>query len=217
MCFFFSINLLDMIDKFFKLQKYVEELCQRNNIKIKQSEKHLVLQQIAIYFDSLIFNTVSIICLISVLNNSHTLNSSTLEVSAKYIESKCNFYYNKVNTSMTGGSRLGSATFMGAYEPMYNENNTGSDVLSVNFNTGEARPQIGGKGNKISNIITSYINGILKYHGIKAETNIKNQINELIKVHIDCLLHQLKLEKKDLTVNRLNKIVTKNHIFRPLK
>lgn len=216
MCFFFSINLLDMIDKFFKLQKYVEELCKRNDIKIKQSEKHLVLQQIAIYFDSLIFNTVSIICLISVLNNSHILSSSTLEVSMKYIESKCNFYYNKLNNSMTGG-RLGSATFMGAYEPMYNENNTGGDILSVNFNKEEARPQIGGKGSKINNIIASYINGILKYHGIKAEANIKTQINEIIKVHIDCLLQHLKMEKKELTIDKLNKIVTRKHIFRPLK
>ena len=199
-----------MIDKYAKLQKWAEKVIHDHGIAVNQKDKYKMIEQLALYFDALIFNVVSIICLITVINNSSKISQNSLDVAKRYIESKCHFNY-----AMTGG-RMGSATFLGAHEPMYSVNNPTNDIMNVNFADGIARPQIGGRSaDKTYKIFSMYINSILAYHDVKASKEIKKQIYDIIKYHIHCLLNTLKQQNKTLSLRTLNKIVKNNKILHP--
>lgn len=200
-----------MGDNYIKLQRYSEKLLKDNYIIVKPNEKNKVIQQIALYIDALIFNIVSILCVITVVNNSSKITEKTLEVGRKYINDKCNFSYTKLNSKMSGG-RLGSATFLGATEPMYSESNPTNDLLTIDFNSEIARPQIGGSKDKLKTIYY-FINNVLKYHNISTNKNIKEQICKIICFHLNCLAKQLKMCNKPLYLNYVNKVVKKNKIF----
>lgn len=198
------------MDKYTKLQRYSEKLCKEHHIMLKSSEKEKIIQQIALYIDALIFNVVSIICLITVINNNSKITNKTLEVGKKYIDTKCNFNYTKLTSKMSGG-RLGSATFLGANESMYSASNPTNDILPIDLNGEFARPQIGGA--KMSKVIYSYMNSILAYHNISASKDVKNEICKIIEHHIKCLVSNLKSSGKSLSLNSINKIVKNNVIL----
>ena len=204
-----------MMDKYAKLQQYCEKLCKEHHIAMKPDDKEKIVQQIALYIDALIFNIVSIICLITVINNSSKITEKTLEVGKQYIETKCNFNYAKLNSKMSGG-RLGCATFLGATEAMYNASNPTNDVLIVDYDNGIARPQIGGASAKMTKILTSYMNSILSYHSISASKDIKSEICKIIDFHVNCLLSKLKSQHKSVSLSSVNKIVKDNKILHPL-
>jgi len=201
-----------MIDKYAKLQKLAEKIFTDHNIAIKIKDKYKMIEQLSLYFDALIFNVVSIICLITVINNGKKITPEALKTAKKYIESKCQFNY-----TMTGG-RLGSATFLGINEPMYSASNPTNNILGVDFAGGIARPQIGGKiasDDKMFKLVNVYINSILAYHDVKANKAIKEEIYDIIRYHMDCLIQNLK-QSKSLTLKSLNKIVKNNKILHPL-
>jgi len=205
-----------MIDKYLKLQKYAETFIVQNKISINLNDKFKIIQQIALYIDAVIFNIVSIFCLISILNNTNKITEKTIKVGKQYVEDKCNFNYTQVN-KMEGG-RLASATFLGIYEPMYDANNPTNDILNVNFAAGEARPQIGGsKMTKFDKMIYSYINHILSYHNITAKKPVKTVIYNIVSFHINCFLNFMKSYNGNITLTVLNKIVKDHKILHPLK
>lgn len=206
------------MDQHVKLQKYSIKMLNDCKIVIKPEDKFKVIEQISIYLDALVFNIVSIMCLISTINDSKEITKKTLDVSKQYIETECKFYYTQLSTSksgkMTGG--LGSSAILGAQEGMYSVDNTGSDILHLDFENGEARPQIGGKL-KDNGLIYKCIGFILKYHGIKASKDIKNEICKIIHTHMECLFKNLARDNKKLTLSKLNRVVKSNNILRPLK
>ena len=123
-----------------KLIVFVKGLLTHNNITLsKKSDNNLVLNQIVTYLDALIFNIVSIACIISIINSSTKITKENLPIIRSYIEDKCDFKYK--HAKMSGGAA--SASFYGANEPMYSENNIGSDILGVNWSSGIIRPEIG--------------------------------------------------------------------------
>ena len=208
-----------MIDKYIKLQKYCEKLFESNGISIYAKDKYKFIQQVALYIDALIFNIVSIICLITIINNGNKITQKTLAVGKEYIESKCQFNYAKVsggNIVMTGGSRLGSATFLGISEPMYRADNPTNNVLNTDFVNGVLRPQIGGKSSSSDKLISIYMKSILSYHDMKASKDIRQDIEKIIKFHIMCLINNLKTYKTAIKLSTLNKIVKNNKILHPL-
>jgi hypothetical protein len=208
-----------MIDKYIKLQKYCEKLFESNGIIIYAKDKYKIIQQVALYIDALIFNVVSIICIITIINNSNKITEKTLAVGKEYIESKCQFNYAKVsggNITMTGGSRLGSATFLGISEPMYRADNPTNNVLITDFANGVLRPQIGGKSSASDKLISVYMKSILSYHNMKVSKDISQDIEKIIKFHIMCLINNLKSYKTSIKISTLNKIVKNNKILHPL-
>jgi hypothetical protein len=209
-----------MIDKYIKLQKYCEKLFEKHNIAVYAKERYKIIQQIALYVDALIFNIVSIICLITIINNSNRISTKALEIGKKYIESKCQFNYAKVSKGgmmMQGGSRLGSATFLGISEPMYRADNPTNDILTTDFSGGILRPQIGGgKKEQSDKLISVYMNSILSYHEMKASSDVKKSIHNIIYFHIMCLINNLKTYKGPIKLSMLNKIVKNNKILHPL-
>lgn len=208
-----------------KLKIFVEGLLRSNNITISNKCNHDdVLTQIMIYLDALIFNIISIACIISIINNTKSINKENLPIIRHYIEDKCQFKYRKTKKS---GGTFNTAAFYGAVEPMYSENNKGGDILGINWSEGLIRPAIGdnstqnGGGKKINNMSFKYIkmhvNNVLNYHKISASKHILNELIMIIDYHIKCLITNIKQCDKELTLKCLNKIINKNKILSPLK
>lgn len=211
-----------------KLIVFVKGLLVHNNIILsKKSDNNLVINQMVTYLDALIFNIVSIACIISIINSSTKINKENLPIIRSYIEDKCNFKYKK---SKISGGAVNCASFYGAKEPMYSENNLGNDILGVNWSTGIIRPEIGSNPQQIQsgggkkhiskvsyNYIILHIKKVLKYHSITASKNIIHELVSIIDHHIKCLIINIKNCNKELSLKCLNKIINKNKILAPLK
>lgn len=197
------------MDNYEKLKKYAVKLYASHGITLHVKDKYAIIEQTAIYIDALLFNIVSIYCLIATINDSSRITSETLHVGNKYLEDKCDFSY-----SMSGG-RLGSATFLGMNEPMYSVNNPTHDILNIDFNSDIIRPQIGG-AHVYAKIISTCVNAILKYHHIKASKHIKHAIISTILFHIQCFIDCLRKCKGPIKKNMIEKIVKRHKILRPL-
>lgn len=196
------------MDNYLKLQKYSLKILQDCNITLKNEDKYKVVDQVAIYLDSLLFNIVSIICLICVLNGKNTIDKKAVEVSKQHIQKENKFYYTKVPSRKTTGGRIGSATFLGINEPMYNENNLGTDLLKINLSGDILRPQIGGASKKVG-VIYKYMNDLIKYHGLKSSKEVKEMIYKIIQTHINGFIKKLKSGEK-ISLTKLNKILKTN-------
>ena len=212
-----------------RLISFSKGLLRANNIRVsKKCDYNLVIKHLVNYLDALIFNIVSIACIVSIINKSKKIDKEALPIIRSYIEDKCNFKYAK---KMSGGAVYPSS-FYGATETAYNENNKGGDILGINWSAGIIRPEIGtsikypmeggGNGGKISskasyNCIRSYVYKILKYHKILASKVIISELISLIDHHIKCLIVNIKKCDKELTITCLNKIINKNKILSPLK
>jgi hypothetical protein len=206
------------MEKYLKLQKYADKLIASHSITVKSSSKSKIIKHIALHFDAIIFNIISVFCLIAILNTPATetvskITSKTIEVGKQYIDDTC-----KPKYGQTGG-RLGSATFLGASEPMYSAANPTNDILQVNFSAGIARPQIGG-GHKSSpeleKILGKYINDILGYHKVTAKKEIKKEIFTLIMINLECFISDLQ-HTDMITINSLKKIAHTHKILHPQK
>ena len=185
-----------------------------------RKDKFKIMKQSTMYVDAIIFNIVSIFCLIAILNNATQITDKTLEAGKGYIESKCNMKYKK-NSQMTGGFILSSGTFLGYSEPMYTAGNNLLDTQQLDFSNKFARNQIGGgifqKALKaLKKQIMTHILIILKYHNVKASKIIKEEMQSIIMLHVECLIQYMK-EQKEITLKNLTKGVKKHKCLQVLK
>jgi len=180
-------------------------------------DRKKIIEQVALQIEYIVYNIVTMLCLITILNDTTQLTDKTLSVGKKYIESKCQVVYSK----QSGG--MGSATFLGISEPQYNSKNSTSDILPVDFSKGEARPQIGGVSSihskhikMLKSIILEYIDVILKHHGVTTNNKVRSELYTIIRFHTDCLFNYLQ-QKKIVTEKTMNYIVKKQKMLKPLK
>lgn len=207
------------MDRFTKICNFSDKFFIENKIKINMKERAKIITRFSLHVEYVIFNVVSMLCLIAILNDSDRIIDKTINVAKKYIENKCEFKYPKVTPNKQNGGRLGSATFLGATDNRYMDTNSTNDILPVDFESGLARPQIGGKSsnNKIlKKIVMSYINNILSHHNVKANKEIKECIFEIAKFHIDCLINCIKT-KKMVSIAIIKECVNKHKVLRTLK
>lgn len=203
------------------LKIFVVGLLKTNNINVsKNANQSYIINKVSDYIDALIFNIVSIACIISILNGDKNIKKQNLDIIKRYIEDRCVFKYNKKD--MKGGT-FNTAAFYGIDEPMYKEENEGSDILGINWSEEIARPQIGGgkhskKTQDVSKLfIKKQIKNILQYHGIKASNEMIDSLLNIIDYHIKCLMKKVKTCGKSLNIKCLNSIVNKNKILAPMK
>lgn len=191
------------MDNCLKLQKYSDKLFTQADIKIPSKDRYKVVKQVALYIDSLIFNTVSLFCLIAIINNSTKITDQTITAAHKLTSMKC------IPGTQSGG-RLGCATYLGMAEPMYSDRNPSNDILTVDFNGGVARPQIGGGVTEMDKLIAKYITKIMAYHKVTASTNIKQHISKIVNDRINCFYSSVLSHKGSLTINAVERIIKKN-------
>lgn len=214
------------MEKYMKLQKYADKLITSHHIITKS--KHKIIKQIGLYLDAVIFNIISVFCLIAILNTPATeaisqITNKTIDVGKKYIDDTCK---PKPFAQSGGDGRMGSATFLGNVEPMYSAANPTNDILHMDFQGGIARPQIGGSCStggthkptlELHKVVDQYIKDVLGYHKVTAKREIKKAIFGIITNHIDCFIADLIHHRGILTISALKKIAKSHKILHPPK
>lgn len=199
------------------LYAFVENILKDNNIIIStKSNKKKIIHDISCYIDTLVFNIVSIGCIVAHLNNSNKIKKENINIIKNYIQENCNFKYH------SKGGGIMPSEFYGLNSNRYHAENLGHDILKIDWTNGIARPEIGISGggsikNKKSNIIKEYIKKILLYYKITASNEILNLLLNIFEFHLKCLLNNLKNCKSEITNKCVHNIVNKNNILKILK
>ena len=104
--------------------------------KVKDQDKIIIL--LSKYIDRVIFNFVAIAALISLKAGVKKILDKHMVFINKYITTLC---FSK-NKCMSGGSAFNTLAFFGGEEPMYKEENQGTNLMNINFNENIARPAL---------------------------------------------------------------------------
>jgi len=188
------------------LNNYVIDLAKQFNINIKDKVAEKCLCE---YVENIIFNVVSIASIIALINNSKNINLKVLEIMNKYIFENCN---KKITGG--GGSIVLPSEFYGIDSGRYSISNNTSDILSINFESGLMRPQIGG-GNK--SCIEDEIEKILKKHNMKASSSIIKKMCKLIEDYLKCLFKKLGNSKNKISSTTIKNTIKANKMFHIFK
>ena len=162
------------------------------------------IETISMWIEKQMFTTVAI--LVILCSNSGKITKDTLDKMKSKFTSKC-----KMSKTMSGG-RLGSATYHGAYEPMYTVSNVGVDVGKIDLANGDViRNQVGG-GLKHSSKLKKVLQLHLKYYNTKMEKDVKDYLIATIMSEISCVKKDL-MQTEKLTTKKLESILKKHNVF----
>ena len=185
------------------------------DVNIDNGKRADVYIQLAKHIEILIFNIVSIAAIISLLNNSSSINKEAVKLVRSYIHNSCD------KKTVKGGMSMPSDYF-GVYHPAYSENNITPDVLNINFESGILRSQIGGGGSshkkyKLSKTdekeFINTINHVSRYYNLKITSEVIKMIIDIIIENMHCLFIHLKLANKPLNIDLIKKMIKLNKKF----
>jgi len=184
----------------------INTIITKYELNIERSKKIAIYKLLSKYIDILIFNVVTILSIITMINNSNTIHNEALKLLKTYINETC-------NKGIKGGTSLPSEYF-GVNSGIYSENNASGNILDIDFSSGTLRPQIGGGGvyklNKDEvKVISATIKNILEYYKLKASNDIISQLVNLINDNIECLFRQLK-HVKSVSPSIIKKMINSN-------
>ena len=169
-------------------------------------KKTAVYKLLSKYINILIFNIVTILAIITLINNSNVIQKEALKLLKTYINETCH------HRKISGGSL--PSEYFGINSGRYSENNITDNVLDINFSSGILRPQLGGGGySKLSNEnvkkISSNIKTILNYYKLKIPNDIIIELVNIINDNIECLFRQLK-DIKIINSSIIKKMINAN-------
>jgi len=184
----------------------INTIITKYELNIERSKKIAIYKLLSKYIDILIFNVVTILSIITMINNSNTIHNEALKLLKTYINETC-------NKEIRGGTSLPSEYF-GVNSGIYSENNASGNILDIDFSSGILRPQIGGGGvyklNKDEvKVISASIKNIIEYYKLKASNDIITQLVNLINDNIECLFRQLKYVKS-VSPSIIKKMINSN-------
>ncbi len=166
--------------------------------------------------ETLVFNVISIAAIISLINNSSTIQKEAVELVKAYIADKCSKY-------VKGGTSLPSDYF-GVPNASYSENNITNDVLGVDFTNGILRQQLGGGGYKRfklysedEKILIENIKKICRYYNLKITNSVIKMLLDIIVDNMECLFNYIKSIKKPVTSGIIKKMININKKFEIFK
>jgi len=198
------------------LYEYVKYLLKHNEIKTKDVK---TVYHLTNYIENIIFNVVSIISIITFINNSKSIKKESINIVTKYLKNACGNPKSDLIKG-GGGAIVMPSEFYGINSMRYSPTNNihSVDTLHIDFSKDIARPQIGGsvKNSKIKPIIKA-INDILSYYKLKCSDEIKNKILKLIESYIKCLIIKLKNLNKTITIDNINNSMMSNKMFELFK
>jgi hypothetical protein len=186
------------------------------NLKINPGSNAMVYKSLSKNIEVLIFNVISIAAIISLINNSQTIQKEAVKMVRDYIHDKCNTHQMK-----KGGTSLPSDYF-GVANSSYNVNNNTNDILGIDFASGIARTQIGGGGStrksyKLSKSDTdefiNVIKNICKYYNLKISSEVIKMLIDIIVENMDCLFNYLYMASKPITTDLIKKMIKLNKKF----
>lgn len=168
-----------------EIKKCVLKIIKYYKLKIKPEERVKIIKKLCYYSDLLIFNIVSIVSLIILLNGSKRATCNIILSLHKYIDDRCCIDKNLViNTdkkcttmSMKGGySSMPSVFYSGYEQSMYSQYNVGCDISLSDLRGGIIKPTIGGGSCSGSGSLGGFMLG-----GCESVTNCKNMNKIIIK------------------------------------
>ena len=198
-----------------------------NHIKSKKKVKNQdkIIMLLSKYIDRVIFNFVAIAALISLKAGVKKILDKHMVFIRKYITTLC---FSK-NKCMSGGSASNTLAFFGGEEPMYKQENQGSDIMNINFNENLVRPalhstvniQDGGaksrkrsasfklaKCKKVSGILKVKLAKVFKHFKVKITKGALKQICNKLELFLNSIIIKLiKSKGKELTLSTVKKIM----------
>ena len=200
----------------------------KKKIVKKQNEDKMVIL-LSKYIEKLVFNFVAIASLISLKAGVNKILDAHIKYLMNYIEKLC-FAKKK---SMKGGA-FNTLAFFGGEEPMYKEENMGSDVMNADLENFIVRPalnatefnQEGGsnhtaklsplklqKCKKVSEILKVKLVKIFKAFKVKINTGALNMIKRKMELYLNNIIIKLiKTKSKELKISVLKSTLSKEII-----
>jgi|688.fasta_scaffold17831_8 hypothetical protein len=172
-------------------------------IDIKDKKAHSCLCK---YVENIIFNITSITAIIAFINNSKSITKKNISIVESYIKSSC-----KIKMRGGGGSIIYPSEFYGVDSGRYLTTNNTTDILNIDFNSGIARPQIG--GGKVKNPIPKAIQEILDGYKLTITSDLCKKLTKIINEYLLCLINKLKTSNKIITPSFIKKTVTSSKTF----
>jgi hypothetical protein len=186
------------------------------DLKLDKYDAKIVYNLLVKKIETLVFNVISIAAIISLINNSSSIQKEAVELVKAYIADKCSKY-------VKGGTSMPSDYF-GDIHPNYSVNNITNDVLGVDFAGGILRSQIGGGGYKQFKLtiedeksLINSIKHICKYYNLKISNSVIKMLLNIIIDNMECLFNYLKSIKKPLTTAIIKKMINLNKTFEIFK
>jgi len=189
---------------------YVTELARKFNINLKDKSAEKCLCDCV---ENIIVNMISVASLIALINNSKSVTDKTIQILHKYVIDKCG-KGGKVKGG--GGAIVLPSEFYGVDSNRYSASNASADVLSIDFNSGILRPQIGG-GSTRMNVIGDAIKEVLAKNDLKASASIIKKLKSFIENYLFCLLKKLQESKTKVSATLIKKTLHSEKLFNIFK
>lgn len=226
-----------------EIKKCVLKIIKYYKLKIKPEDRVKIIKKLCCYSDLLIFNIVSMVSLIILLNRSKRATCNIILSLRKYIDDRCCIDKKLVistdkkctNISMKGGNISMPLVFYSENEqPMYSQSNIGGDISLSNLDAGIIRPAIGGGScsnylggfmlggcesvtncKNMNKIIFKKITNIFKFYKIICNKAVKDMLVKYFFIYINQLFVIIvKKTKGQLTYAKLNMILQKTKIIK---
>jgi len=186
---------------------YITELARKFNINLKDKSAEKCLCDCV---ENIIFNLISITSIIALINNSKNVTDKTIEILNRYINESCG------KKKGGGGAVVLPSEFYNIDSNRYSTANATGDVLTIDFNSGIMRPQIGG-GSSTSDIMKNAINEILMSHKLKASSSVIKKLKGFIEKYLFCLLQKLSGSKTKVSATLIKKTLNTTKLFNIFK
>jgi hypothetical protein len=202
----------------------VTELLEKHNIKCQKNEEEKIIRSLTQYVEYLIFNMVSVCCMICTTINIRRLQHEHMQYMEKEINKRCNIVKSKKRIGMKGGV-FNTAAFYGVQEPQYTEANKMNDIMNVDWQKNIARPELkvsfasqsGGtttKCSKVNKLILKKIYSVFKFYKVSAKKNVHERFVIMFNKYVDQLFLLLQKSSKILTYTKLHSILSKTKIMK---
>ena len=159
-------------------------------------------------------NMISVASLIALINNSKSVTDKTIQILHKYVIDKCGSKGRKVKGG--DGAIVLPSEFYGVDSNRYSVANASADVLSIDFNNGIMRPQIGGGASRM-NVIGDAIKEVLAKNDLKASVSVIKKLKSFIENYLFCLLKKLQESKTKVSATLIKKTLHSEKLFNIFK
>ena len=175
-----------------------------------KTERDTFIETLSIWLEMQLFKMVAILYIMCKHNKQTKADKTTLENVKKMFNLKCKHCTKK---EMVGG-RLGSSTYMGIQESMYDVTHEGQDILKIDWEGNQIRPEItgGAKNTKYTKKIKQVLSLHIKYNDMKISTDVQIFLINMILKEIQSIKDELKKEK-NLTLKKMKSILKKHNVF----
>lgn len=178
----------------------LSELLKKYEITVSNTEEEkIIMKALTYYIYNMIINVCALLSIITKINNpeNNTVRTKDVKDAIQQIKAICIDKEKNNNEKTGGGSGYGNKYTEEYMIVYYNSPNLIRNLERVNI------------VEEIELFDKSYVDEIFKGFGVKISSNTLKLVQKLMKVHLKCLLNDLKKQGK-LTIKRIEYVVDKS-------